>query len=190
MLENVTINAGQRLEFYERGDFFRLMEGIDPVQVTYYYNGQEVSEADNVREGYAEEFDKGEFDRIAITSATTQAIQFVIRYGNKVAYDKTPEGDVNILNVNGAFTNSVVAVSTTNVQLLPAKANRRYLLIQNNDSAATVWVRVDGVAATSGTGVRLLNGGSSLEFQGYVPTGAINAIGDGAGTANLQIVEG
>lgn len=189
MLENVTINAGQRLEFYERGDFFRLMEGTDPVQVTYYYNGQEVSEADNVREGYAEEFDKGEFDRIAITSATTQAIQFVIRYGNKVAYDKTPEGDVNILNVNGAFTHSSVAVGSSSVQLLAANANRRYLLIQNLDSVVNIWIRLDGATATYGDGIQIA-AGATFELQGYAPTGKVTAIGTGAGTPNIKITEG
>ncbi len=189
MIETITINAGQRLEFYERGDFFRLMEGTDPLQVTYYYNGQEVAEGDNVREGYAEKFDKGEFDRIAITSATTQQIQFVVRYGNVVAYDKTPEGDVNILNVNGAFTHASVAVSTTSVQLAAANPNRRYLLIQNNDSVVDIWFRLDGATAVYGDGIKL-SAGSTYEVQGYAPTGKVTAIGTGAGTPNIKITEG
>lgn len=189
MIETITINAGQRLEFYDRGDFFRLMEGQDPVQVTFYYNGQEVAEGDNVREGYAEKFDKGEFDRISITSATTQVIQFVVRYGNVVAYDKTPEGDVNILNVNGAFTHSSVAVSSSSVQLLAANPNRRYLLLQNLDSVVNVWIRLDGATATYGDGIELA-AGSTFEIQGYAPTGKITAIGTGAGTPNIKITEG
>lgn len=190
MIETITINAGQRLEFYDRGDFFRLMEGVDPVQVTFYYNGQEVAEGDNVREGYAEKFDKGEFDRISITSATTQVIQFVVRYGNVVSYDKTPEGDVNILNVNGAFSQAQKTVTNASAALFAAKATRRYLLIQNNDATGDVYITLDGTAATTAKGIKLAAGGGSYECQGYAPTDAINAIGSIASNANIVAVEG
>ncbi|MGE0350385.1 hypothetical protein [Hydrogenophaga sp.] len=98
MLQTLIINAGQRLEFYEPGDFFRLMEATDPVTVQWYKNGAEVAEAPGVKEGYAETFGLGTFDRIAITSATTQAIQFVVRLGNRVLYDTPPVGDTSIVS--------------------------------------------------------------------------------------------
>lgn len=195
----VTLQAGQAQEYFERGDFLRIMDAQAAVTVIFYRNGAEVSRAVNVVEGYAERFSAGDFDKVRIESATTNTVHFGIRLGQEISYDKAPTGDVNVLNfppaptptpVNGAFSHSVVAVATSNVQLLAANANRRYLLVQNNDSVVDVWVRVDGVAATLGGGVRLLAGGSTLELQGFVPTGAINAIGTNGGTANLQVIEG
>jgi hypothetical protein len=196
MIINTTLKANQAQEYTERADFFRLLDSTGPVEVRFYANGAEVARAEDVTEGYAEKFDAGEFDKIRISATANTTVHFVTRLGNVVNYDKPPTGDVNVLNfpaataVNGAFTHSVVAVATSNVQLLPAKANRRYLMIQNNDSVVDVWVRVDGVAATLGAGVKLVAGGTSLELQGYVPTGAVNAIGIGGSTANIQIVEG
>lgn len=189
MLIHTTFAAGERKEFFDPGDFFRLLEATDPVTVTFYLNGAEVAEAEGVVDGYAEKFRVGTFDRFAITSATAQSLQFVARLGNDVGYDKAPNGDVTVTNVNGAFSHAVVATSTTSVQLAAANAQRRYLLIQNNDTAADVYVRLDGAAATVGSGIKLAAGGSSLELQGYVPTGQINAITAGS-TANLIVVEG
>lgn len=196
MIITTTLQANQAQEYTERADFFRLLDSTGPIEVRFYANGAEVARAEAVTEGYAEKFDADEFDKIRISATANTTVHFVTRLGNVVNYDKPPTGDVNVLNfpaavpVNGAFTNSTVAVATSNVQLLPANANRRYLMVQNNDSVVDVWVRVDGVAATLGAGVRLLAGGSTLEIAGYVPTGAINAIGTNGGTANLQVIEG
>jgi hypothetical protein len=73
--------------------------------------------------------------------------------------------------------------------VLAANANRRYLLIQNNDTAGIIYVRLDGGAATAATGIKIAAGGS-YECAGYVPTGAITAIGDIASNANVVAVEG
>lgn len=189
MFQTITMTAGQRLEFFERGDFFRLMAATAPLNVEYYRNGAEVAEAVSVGVGYAEQFVNGEFDRIAVTSATAQTIQIVTRLGNQVNYDTPPNGQVTVTNVAGAFTHATHTVTTTSGQLKAANTARRYLLIQNNDDSGDIYVRLDGAAATTTNAVKIPAGGS-YELQGYVPTGAIVAIGSIASNANVQTVEG
>lgn len=206
MLNNTTITAGQTLEFFEPGDFFRIMEAVNPLTLIFYRNGAEVARAEGVSEGYAERFRGEGFDRYRITSATTQAIQFVARQGNEVAYDKPPTGaitgtvaldaptlaaleSVNVQNNQGAFTQAQKTVTSSSATLQAANAARRYLLIQNNDATGIVYVNLNGAAATAANGVRLL-AGASLELTGYVPSGAITAIGSIASNANVVVVEG
>lgn len=186
---DVTINAGQTLEYFEPGDFFRLLDATGPVDITFYSQGKEVSEAENIGEGFAEKFRSGTFDRVRITSATTQALQFVIRLGADVFYDKPPTGAVTIANVNGAFSQSQKTVTNASGQLLAANAQRRYLLIQNNDSGGAIYVTLDGTAATTAKGIKI-DAGASYECQGYVPSGEIRAIGSIASNANIVTVEG
>lgn len=186
---DVTINAGQTLEYFEPGDFFRLLEASGPVDITFYSQGKEVSEAENIGEGFAEKFRTGQFDRVRITSATTQALQFVIRLGADVFYDKPPTGSVTVENVNGDFSQSQKTVTNASGQLLAANAARRYLLIQNNDSGGDIYVTLDGTAATTAKGIKITAGGS-YECQGYVTTREIRAIGSIASNANVVAVEG
>lgn len=183
------MTAGQRLEFYEDGDFFRLMAGTAPVTVEYYFQGQEIAEGTLVSVGYAEKFNERKFDRIAITSSANQTLTFATRLGNEVHYDTPPKGQVTVTNVNGAFTQSNIQVTTATVQLLAANPLRSYLLIQNNDTTGIVWVHLAGGAFTATNGIKIEPGGS-IELQGFVPNGVINAKGDIAANNNVVIVEG
>ena len=189
MFQTITMAAGQRLEFYEKGDFFRLMAATAPLNVEFYLNGAEVTEAVSVGAGYAERFINGNFDRIAITSATAQTIQVATRLGNEVSYDTPPNGQVTVTNVNGPFTNTQVTVTSGSTQIDAASTARRYLMIQNNDVLGDIYVRLDGVAATLTTGIKIPAGGY-YEVFGFVPNGAITAIGSIASNANVLIVEG
>lgn len=183
------MTEGQRLEFFESGDFFRLMQAPSVINVQYYRNGALLDEAKSVGAGYAERFKNGGFDRVAITSSTAQNIQIAMRLGNEVFYDTPPVGNVAITNVSGAFTNVQATVTNASTTINPARPTRRYLLIQNNDPTGDIFVRLDGAAATTLTGVRIPAGGS-YEITGYVPTGAITAIGSIASNPNVVIVEG
>jgi hypothetical protein len=189
MLIETIFTAGERKEYYDPGDFFRLLGAVDPVTVTFYRAGAEVAEAEGVGEGYAEKFRVDGFDRFAIESATAQTLQFVARLGNDVAYDTPPNGDVTITNVNGTFTQTQRTVTNASAQLLAANAARRYLLIQNNDASGDVYVNLTGVAATTANGIKIAAGGS-YECQGFAPTAAITAIGSIASNANIVAVEG
>lgn len=184
MLLSTTIQAGATLEFYETGDFFRLLECNNQVTVRFYNLGAELVNAEGISEGYAEKFAK-QFTSIKITSATTQTLQFVVRLGNEVSYDAPPVGAA----LQGAFTSTQVTVTSSSATIDAASPSRRYLLIQNNDAAGVIYVNLSGAAATTVNSIKM-NPGDSLELQGFVPSSAITAIGSIASNANVLIVEG
>lgn len=190
MFNSYQAGAGSQTKFAEQSDFFRLMECAGPVDVYFYQRGQEVARAEQVSGGYAENFAE-DFDELVIHSATAQEIQFVCRYGNQVFYDKAPTGQVEVMNVAGAFTQATMTnIGAAAVDVLAANANRRYLFIQNNDAGLSMRVKLNGGAATAAQGV-LLAPGASLELQGFVPTGKVSAICTTAGTlASVEVVEG
>lgn len=181
------MTAGQRIEFVEQSNFFRILDLAGFVNIEFYNNGAKVSEAIGITAGYAERF-SDYFDKIAITSATSQTIQFVTRLGNEVRYDKAPVGNTTINTVASTFTNSQKTVTNANGTLVGANANRRYLLIQNNDAEGDIYVRLDGLTATTATGVKIEAGGS-YELENLVPSNAITAIGSIASNANIVVVE-
>ncbi len=183
-----TINAGQRLEFVEASDFFRLLAAQSVVNVEFYRNGAEIAEVFEIGAGYAERVPEG-FDKVVIVSAVTQTIQFVTRQGAEVRYDTPPNGLVTVTNVNGAFTQVAATVTNASSQLLASNVARRYLLVQNKDASGVVFVRLDGATATAANGIRIPAGGS-YELASFVPTGAITAIGSIASNANVIVVEG
>lgn len=195
MIITTTLTANQAQEYTERSDFFRLLDTTGPLDVIFYKEGREVSRAEDVSEGYAEKFGDS-FDKLRIESPTTQSVHFVTRLGNEVAYDKPPTGTItgtvavsNLPADRGAFTQTQRTVTNASAQMLAANASRRYLLIQNKDTAGIVYVNLQGSAATVANGLAIEPGGS-LELQGYVPNGAITAIGSIASNANVISVEG
>lgn len=189
MHKQLTLTAGVAVEFFENADFFRLLDAVtEDVTVIFYLSGKEVARAENIGEGYAERI-AGGFDRVRMSSTGGGAVAFVVRDGGDVRYDKAPTGSVNISNVNGAFTNAAETVTNASGTLLAANASRRYLFIQNNDAAGIIYVRLDGGTATTATGIKIAAGGN-YECQGFLPTGAITAIGSIASNANVVVVEG
>lgn len=96
MIQAPTLAAGETKEFYDLGDFFRLMKSTDPITVRFYYQGREVVVAENIERGYAERFRVGQFDRFTVYSATAQTISFAARLGNEVSYDVPPTGAVTV----------------------------------------------------------------------------------------------
>lgn len=189
MYQAQTISAGIAVDFHEQADFFRLLAApATDCTVIFYRDGAEVSRAENIGAGYAEAFDVP-FSKISIKSTGGGAVAFVTRIGADVRYDTPPTGNVAVTNTGGAFVNAQGTVANVSGQLLAAKSNRRYLLVQNNDAAGDIYLRLDGGAATSATGIKITAGGS-YEVTGYAPTGAITAIGSVASNANIITVEG
>lgn len=189
MYQAVTLSAGVAVEFQEAADFFRLLAApTTDISVIFYAGGKEVARAENIGAGYAEKTGIA-FDKIRIQSTGGGAVAFVLRYGSDVRYDTPPNGNVTVTNTAGAFTQANKTVTNADGQLLAAKSNRRYLLIQNNDSSGDIFVTLDGTAATTAKGIKIPAGGS-YECQGFCPTGEIFAIGSIASNANIVTVEG
>lgn len=185
------LTAGQRVEFYEPGDFFRLMAATSDLTVEYYKNGKEIAEAVAVTVGYAEKFEEGGFDRFVITNgATAQTVTIATRNGSTVQYDTPPNGQVTVTNnASTSFTHAQKTVTTTSSAMLTSNANRRYLLIQNRDTVGNIWVMLNGATATQAAGIKIEPGGS-LELTPFCSTNFITAIGDIASNANIMVVEG
>lgn len=193
MYQSQNFQAGVGLEFQEPADFIRILEAPAPdIELIFYRQGAEVARAQNVGAGYAEKLAVS-FDKVRITSTAGGLVEFVTRLGAMVNYDKPPTGQisgtVDVANWQGAFTSEQKTVTSASGQLLAANAARRYLLVQNNDASGVIYVNLGGAAATTTNAVRLL-AGASLEITGYVPSGAITAIGSIASNANVVTVEG
>lgn len=85
-------------------------------------------------------------------------------------------------------TNTAKTVTNASSQLLAANAGRKYLLIQNKDSAGTIYVSF-GAAATVANGIKISPGGF-WEWDKAIPVNAVHAIGDAANNPNVAVVEG
>lgn len=181
MINTINLTAGQRVEFREPGDFFRVLAATAVLTVEFYENGREIAEAVGIGAGYAEKFERGNFDRIAITSATAQTVQFVTRLGNTVQYDAPPTGDVTIAgevtvkNKTANFDQGLKTGQTVSTILLSAVATRSYLLIQNKDTAVSIYINLKGSAASVANGI-LIEPGGSLEVINICPTGNITVL--------------
>lgn len=176
------------------GKYFTTLACSNPINVRFYKGGKQLDLGQisqllaglEVTLGNIADADAA-FDRIEIDVTGTDTVQVGI--GNGQARYNRAQGSVAVTNVNGAFTNTQATVTSTSATIVAAKATRRYLLIQNNDTTGDIYVRLDGTAATTATGVKIPAGGS-LELQGYAPTGAVTAIGSLASNANVVVLEG
>lgn len=89
----------------------------------------------------------------------------------------------------GRLTDYSALVGTTTDDYVPANQSRKYLLIQNSDTAAMVYVSFDEAAVvntddtTSGS-FKLVPGASLIfgEGGGFVPTGVVHAISSASTT--------
>lgn len=196
----VPINAGETKVLHVAGEYFEVIEAVDPLDVFLYHpSGGQSSAIQAVagvylRIGYKE---------VQIKSQTAQTLRVMV--AEKEGGTRRQSGSVVVTNVphvvvdslpavsisdakNSAFSNAAATVGTASGQLLAARASRRFLLLQNNSDTATIFVRLDGAAANNTTGVKLAPG-ASLELAAWCPTGAITAISDTAGTP-VVVVEG
>ena len=89
-------------------------------------------------------------------------------------------------------SHGTVAVTGASGTVLAANANRRYLLLQNDDASATIYLRLGTAAAVLNSGLRLNAAGGSHEMTmpaGNLWTGAITGI-VASGTARLLYTQG
>lgn len=197
----VPVAANDNKVIHTAGEYFEIIDSVDPVDVVLYEpnSGAQSSALQAVSGIYM----RVPFNTINIKSATAQTLRILVaekeggtrRQSGSVVVTNAPHVVVDSLPAvsisdakNGAFTNAAASVGTASGQLLAAKANRRYLLVQNNSDTATIYVRLDGVAATNTTGVKL-GPGASMEISNWAPTAAITAISDTAATP-VVVVEG
>lgn len=179
--------AGEKREYPIRGDSLRVVSSNVPV----YFSSKDGSTDFYLKEGEQARFN-GRFEEIDIyhNDASEQTIVLAVGEGAEIG-SALLSGSVALTGVNGGFTQSRASVSNVNQVLIAANENRKYLLIQNNDAAAVLRVKLDGSAATATAGFKIAAGGS-LELNTFAPTGAINCMMETATAAvnNIEFVEG
>lgn len=195
--QSIAITAGGAVKRFVVANYFHMLETVSAVDIKFFKDGAIFAEAVGMEAGFYAEPARG-FDAFEISSAAAQTVKVATSDGTggynrtvgTVSVSSLPAVSVsNLPAVNGAFANSSKTVINTSTQLLAANSARRYLMIQNNDASGDIFVRLDGGTVSGGTGVKIAPGGS-YELQGYVPTGAITAVGSIAINANIVTVEG
>jgi hypothetical protein len=191
--QSINLTANQIHEFFDVGDFFRLMAATtNNVHIKFFKNHKEISDAVGVGAGYAEKFTSQNFDKFQIKSPTAQTVTVATRQGSEVLYDLPPTGQVNVTNTTGFFAETQnyghYLTTVTNVNSsIDAAGPRKYLLIQNK-GLGDIYIRVDGWPATFEAGIKIEPGGS-IEFPNKAPNNLITAIGSIERNPNILIVK-
>lgn len=175
-----TINGAK--DFYLPGQYFRLLETVNPVNVELYSKAGEVSKAVQVEAGYFVRLNG--FDRVRITTGASEAVKFV--YGDGSAgYDRlfasVTISDVSI-DAGDTLTNSVVVVGTAAAVLAALNAARGGLVVQNEGPAV---IYLGGAGVTTANGISLAPG---EKFTSPSPRAALSAISATAGN-NVRVLE-
>lgn len=166
-------------EFVQQGRYFRLIESVNPIQVTFYFgNGDTFRTA--LRGGIGVEFPPGVFDepfiKYEITSDSDQAIEIFASMA-RVDDNRTEglrvsqQGASELLNNAFALTSSALKIAATNI-------NRRRVTIQTD---AAIYVGGENVTASNGL---MVDAGGSGEFE---VKGELYAIA--SNTANVRVME-
>lgn len=178
--------AGQVIAWNVRAANFRLLDG-DAVDVSFFLNGAIVGVAKQVDSGFYLKSD-AVFDKVEISSAAAQTVKFTAGSAEAGAASAVSiSGDVSTVGKNAAFVHSGPAVIPVSSQVLAANPARRFLLIQNNDASATVFLNLSGGVASLNNGLKLSPGASAV-FDVVVPTGGIVAISDGVIAGGLLAI--
>lgn len=183
---SITFTAGQSIPFELLGNYFHLLETTAGVDVSFMRDGAEISKAQNMEFGFFAK-PEGGFTGLMLSSAAAQSIKIAVGMGDG-GYNRTT-GSVSIIGNQGAHVQAGVVVTNASGLMLQSRASRRSLIIQNKDAAGNIYVNLSGLAATVANGLKIAPGGS-LVLDGYVPWGAVYAIGDIANNANVVVIEG
>lgn len=186
----IVIPNGVTFELAARGNYVRVKSApVDLVIINPDASGDEKVEASQ-----GDDFELSTFERLSIShkSASAQTFKLVIARDKKS--NSTPvSGATSVSSLPAtavAFSQVSFNVTNASQQLRAAKTDRRYLLVQNNDSSAVLRVSI-GTEATETVGVRV-PAGAALEIENYVPNGIIYAMMETASaeTNNLIVWEG
>ena len=193
-----TFAADQTWELNVPGKYFTTLQCNQAVNVRFFKGGQKLSLGDitallaglEVTLGNIDDLEPA-FDRVQIDVKAGDTVQVGI--GNGQARYNRANASVNVMNnklpQSGVFANTQKTITTTSGQLVAANPLRQYLLIQNKDASANLWLNFGTGAATTNNGV-LIGPKGSFEMNATQTTQAIQVIGDVASNANVVVLEG
>lgn len=191
-----TFAANTTWELNVPGKYFTTLECTLPVNVRFYKGGT-LLDAGDIRgllsglECTLGEINNKEpaFDRVQIDVQAGDTVKVGI--GNGQSRYNRGSASVSIVQnkapQSANFDNQNKSVTLASTVLLAAKADRQYLLIQNNHGAGNLWIAF-GKAATTTAGVRIIPGGFYL-LDAVCTTQEVRVIGDVAHSA-IVTVEG
>jgi len=183
-LYKINVATGEAFELGAVGDYVRIRTSAVELKI------ENVDSGEQIEASQGDDFQFSPFNnlRISHTSGANQAVTLIISQGKKAGASQV-SGSMTLAGQQGAFTSTQKTVTNASASMIAANAARRYLLIQNNDAAGDIYINLAGAAATTLNSIKIA-AGSSYECQGYVPTGAVFAIGSIASNANIVAVEG
>lgn len=127
------------------------------------------------------------FTQLLVENKTAQAGKIIrIVYGVDIDFTAGVNATIAITDqppVRFSGTSQQHTATTTSGQIVPANAARKFIMIQNKDTALDIYLGF-GVAATTANGF-LLKAGASMTLDAAVSTNAINSICPGGTNANI-----
>lgn len=127
------------------------------------------------------------FTQLLIENKTAQAGKIIrIVYGVDIDFTAGVNATIAITDqppVRFSGTSQQHTATTTSGQIVPANAARKFIMIQNKDTALDVYLGF-GVTATTANGF-LLKAGATMTLDAAVSTNAINSICPGGTNANI-----
>jgi len=178
-----SMTAGGSFQLPVSGQYFRILTTLGNVAVI----GDTFGKLGPINRGQG--MKETPYNRLTIVDVSGSANAGTILVSDADFIDQTLYGSITLEGQHGAFAQTQATVTNASGQLLASNTDRRYLLIQNNDTSGDIFVTLDGSAATVAHGIKI-EIGASLEISQYLPTGQINAIGSVASNANIVVVEG
>lgn len=187
----VPVAAGDSLHFDVAGEFIRYDEETTGAAQNKIRFKTDAGDLITLKPGQAAEVPR--FKRVSLENlAGVSTLTGSIAIGRGVIWDSNIVGSVLITNVTASATYTHTAKQVTNASqsLLAANASRKYLRVENQDAALTLFIRCNGTAATAdNASIRLLPG--EVYEPATVPVGEVRGIMSAATAANnVQVVEG
>ncbi|CAN7409245.1 hypothetical protein [Acidovorax sp. LjRoot194] len=183
---DITVPANGAYRLLVAGDYFKLMTATGAVNVQADWG-----ELRGLIGGQG--LEESNFSYLNFTDVSGASNPIRVFIGDKKFIDGLG-GTINVgtnnVPLSAAFANLQKTVTSTSAQLLAANANRKYLLIQNKDTAGNLYIGFGAGAVTAANGIRVIPGGSYELPGGICTTQEIRAIGDIASNANVTTVEG
>jgi hypothetical protein len=163
----VLLKAGESVDIAAMGDYVRVISAYADFSITPV--GQ--SRLDGLKQGLGVTLER-QFDKITLVSQSTQTIELMIGLGRVDDNRVTIAGATDTASKGQNVRSAAYVITSVSSEILPLNAERRSLILMNNDTSNSVWV--GGAGVTSGTGLKV-SGGQSLVLDNSAPA-ALHAI--------------
>jgi hypothetical protein len=180
---DVYLTPGQSKILMVTGKFYRVQTATGAISVTR----DDGSTIGPLLPGQGETGEN--FTRIIVTNTSGYNNTVTLMIGDSNFIDNRLIGSVTVLNTGGSYIQASAVVTSISSKIIDSNADRRYLLIQNNDANGDIYLMLNGQEASLLGGLKVA-AGASFELNNFVTNQAIFAIGSIALNGNITILEG